>query len=268
MSARELLDAGRLTAALKQVTDEVRSDPANSRPRIFLFELLCFSGDLDRSQKQLEAFGQDSAETEIAVQSYINLLAAEKKRRSFFKSGLRPKLTASVSYAATQFAAIDRYRSGDMERARELLEEVEENRPAVRGTINGQAFDDFKDADDLIGPFAEAIIQNEYCWVPWETIASVNFSKPKYLRDLMWIPGHLELTEGTAGEVYFPVLYADSWEHNDESVKLGRKTLWREDVEGLSIGVGQKTFLAGELDYALLEIETLELDHADAYAGH
>src|SRR5262245_54915497 len=54
MHAKELLDAGHLTAAIEQLTQEVRAHPTDVRQRIFLFELLCFTGDYQRAARPLD----------------------------------------------------------------------------------------------------------------------------------------------------------------------------------------------------------------------
>ena len=44
MKARELLQAGRLSAAVAALSEEVKLHPADVQLRTFLFELLCFAG--------------------------------------------------------------------------------------------------------------------------------------------------------------------------------------------------------------------------------
>ncbi|MGI8742112.1 MAG: type VI secretion system accessory protein TagJ [Bryobacteraceae bacterium] len=266
-TGKELLDAGHLAAAIKQVTEEVKANPGDAQRRTFLFELLCFSGDLDRARKQLDAVGQETADSQIAVQSYINLLNAEQKRRRLFSAGLRPKMPEAAPYAETQLAAVDRFREGDVPGARELLEQAEAERPALTGSADGKEFEDFKDADDLIGPFLEIMIQDDYCWIPWEAVKSVSLTEPKHLRDLAWLPCSIELRSGSAGGAHLPVLYAGSYTQDDDAIRLGRITKWRDDVPDFSVGLGQKLFAAGDRDLAILEIRLLEFrENANAHS--
>jgi len=58
MSPQELYRAGRLTDAIKALSAELRDNPTDIRRRTFLFELLCFAGEYDRADKQLEVLGQ------------------------------------------------------------------------------------------------------------------------------------------------------------------------------------------------------------------
>ena len=48
MQAEELLQAGQLTEALAVLEDKIRSDPANAKLRVFLFQLLSVQGDWER----------------------------------------------------------------------------------------------------------------------------------------------------------------------------------------------------------------------------
>jgi type VI secretion system protein ImpE len=265
MKAQEFFQAGQLSAAIGQVTEEVKAKPADLHGRTLLFELLCFSGDLDRASKHLDVLGQESADSEIAVQRYRNVLQGERARRRLFSEGLRPHLIPeSPAYAELHFQALNYIREGRSGEARSLLEEAEASRPELPGRLNGnQPFEDFKDCDDLIGPFLEAIIEAEYHWIPWESVSSLSIEPPKHSRDLIWIPARIELRTGTAGEALLPVLYANSYLHADERVKLGRATEWRSDVQEVALGLGQRLFAAGDQDFPMLEVREIGFEHAN-----
>jgi type VI secretion system protein ImpE len=265
MGANELLRSGQLSAAIAEATEEVKAKPADYHGRSVLFELLCFSGDLDRAAKQLEVLAQENAEAELGVRPYRNLLEGERARRRFFSEGLRPHLFPETpSYTELHFEALNCIREGQPSQARSLLEQAEVSRPAVPGLLNGnQLFEDFKDCDDLVGPFLEAIMQSDYTWVPWEAVSSISIEPPKYSRDLIWIPARIELRTGAAGEAFLPVLYAESYLHSDERVKLGRVTEWRSDIREVALGLGQRLFAVGETDFPMLEVHEIRFDHAN-----
>jgi type VI secretion system protein ImpE len=264
-NAQEFLRAGKLSAAIEHVSREVQANPLDYRKRTFLFELLCFAGDLDRADEELEVVGQQSSDSELAVQPYRNVLQAERARRRLFSEGLRPHLQpVTPSYAELHFEALNCLREAQPGKARLLLEEAEASRPALAGRLNGNwAFEDFKDCDDLIGPFLEAIIEAEYNWIPWEAVSLVSIEPPKHSRDLIWIPSRIELREGNGGEAFLPVLYANSHLHCDERVRLGRATNWRPDVQELALGIGQRLFAAGDRDFPMLEVRQIEFEHAN-----
>src|ERR1017187_10079465 len=261
MTVKELLDAGNLSAAIAQISTDLREAPADRVKRTFLFELLCCAGDLDRAEKQLDVLAAEGCDRDIAVQPYHNVLAGERKRRLLFSEGRVPGLPKRVpDYTRLHLEAINHIPEGHYSEARALLEESETARPPVSGTINGERFDDLNDADDLLGPFLEVITANNYSWIPWEVVRSVSMEAPRHLRDLVWIPARVELEIGPLGEAFLPVLYADSYLHQDDRVKLGRMTEWRADAGGLALVSGQKLLMAGERDWPLLEVRQLEFD--------
>lgn len=268
MNGKELLDTGDLAAAITQVGEEVRAAPMDIAKRTFLFELLCCAGDLDRAAKQLDAIGAAGSDHDLAVQPYRNLLEGERKRRRLFSDGLVPGLPKRApEYTALHLEAVNRIREGRYAEAMALLEEGEASRQPVGCNINGEPFDDLKDADDLVGPFLEVITVNNYCWVPWESVRAVSMEAPRHLRDLVWLPARVELDIGPLGEVFLPVLYVHSYQHPDNRVKLGRMTDWQPECAGLSLGNGQRLLMAGDRDWPLLEIRELAVEPPDGTHG-
>jgi type VI secretion system protein ImpE len=262
LTASQLLEAGDLNSAVAHVSEELRTSPGDNGKRTFLFELLCCTGDLDRAAKHLDVLAAESADRAIAVQTYRNLLQGERQRRGLFTDGLLPGLPRSApDYARMHLDAISRVREDRFEDARALVEEAASTRPAVSGRINGIHFDELTDADDLLGPFLEIIVSGNYSWLPWEVIRSVTIQAPRHLRDLIWLPAEIELDLGALGGAFLPVLYAGSYLHQDDRVKLGRMTDWRSDVPGLALAAGQKLLTADEQDWPLLEVRLLEIEH-------
>ena len=119
MTAKELLDAGKLSAAIEQLNKEVKARPADGRLRIFLFELLCFAGDYQRADRQLEVIGHQSTSAEIGVQAYRQLMEAEKARQRLLSDGLQPNfLFPPPPYARLHLEAINRLRENRPTEAR------------------------------------------------------------------------------------------------------------------------------------------------------
>jgi len=261
MKAKELLDAGHLSAAIDQLNQDVRSHPTDSRQRTFLFELLCFAGDYVRAERQLEAIGQQEVTAEVGVQVYRNVLMAEGARRRLFSEGLRPNFMFDPpAYARLHLDALDRLREGNPTGAVALLEEADSSRSPIEGRMEGREFGDFRDGDDLFAPFLEVIVHNSYIWLPFEQIKHLTISTPKRLRDLLWIPATLECHHGPVGEVFLPVLYGGSSEHTDDRVRLGRMTDWQAVAEGLVRGVGQHLFFIDGQDRGILEVRDIEFE--------
>ena len=91
MNARELFDQGDLRGAIDTCNQEVRADPQDAVKRSLLFELLCFAGDLERADKQLDVIAHLDAKTEPAVQVYHNVVFAEGRRRKVLVGESQPE---------------------------------------------------------------------------------------------------------------------------------------------------------------------------------
>ena len=242
MNPKELYQAGRLDDAIKALSAELRDQPTDIRRRTFLFELLCFAGEYDRADKQLEVLAQAGPESEMGVLLYRSALYAERQRQDLFERGEFP------------------------------TSQSEESDQAARGgTVNGKGFSSFADADPRTGAKLELFAAGNYLLLPLEHVASIEIPQPKKLRDLIWTPAAVRTTpafKGTElGEVLLPVLAPFSWRHPDAAVRLGRMTVW-EQPEGSEYQVpfGQKGWLVDEEEIPFLELRALEFNPASVAA--
>jgi protein involved in temperature-dependent protein secretion len=62
-TAKELLDRSELDAAIAAQTQEVKANPGDPARRTFLFELLCFTGDWDRAEKQVDVLASANVQS-------------------------------------------------------------------------------------------------------------------------------------------------------------------------------------------------------------
>jgi type VI secretion system protein ImpE len=255
VEAKILFDQGELSAALKQLTQDVRANPTDSHLRIFLFELLCFAGDLDRAEKQLDVVAHQNSEMQIGAIVYKQILQAEKARRAVFSGNQVPEFLAKPPEHATyHLEALKLLREGETAEALILLEKAWELRSSLSGAIEGKLFHQFEDSDPFLGPFLEAIVNGRYHWLPLERIQSIELIKPQHLRDLIWARARIESLDGEAGDVFLPVLYSGSSDHPEDAVKLGRATAWIDKGAGLVRGAGQRMFLIDEQEHSMLEL--------------
>jgi len=232
MNARELYQAGKIDEAIQVLASGLRKDPTDLRQRTFLFELLCFAGDLDRAEKQLDILSDASKEAGMGTLIYRSAIHAERLRRAMFEYGTFPPT------------------------------EVE---PTSGAILNGVPCTTVEDADPRIGPRLEVYAAGSYLWLPFAHIAFVRMEAPKRVRDLIWIPavvktgarcGSLDL-----GEVMIPALTPFAYRHTDDAVRLGRQTVW-ELVEDLQAPVGQKMLLVDGEEFPFLEVRSLEFPAA------
>jgi len=57
-----------------------------------------------------------------------------------------------------------------------------------------------------------------------------------------------------------PCLYPDSYQNPDDQIKLGRITVWRDDLQGISSGLGQKMLAADDKEFSMSEIREIEFE--------
>lgn len=229
VSARALVDEGRLDEAIQALGAELRDDPADVRARTFLFEVLCFAGEYARAETQLDVVARGSREAELGALLYRSALHAERTRQELFAAG-RPA------------------RGGDG--------------APVRGRLNGREFASLTDADPRLGARLEVFAAGQYTWIPFAQLASVQVQAPARLRDLLWAPARVQASPAypgaELGEVLLPALCPLSWRHADGEVRLGRVTDWDEEG-GAVVPVGQKLLLVDGEPVPFLEVRELEI---------
>jgi type VI secretion system protein ImpE len=231
MTARELYHAGQLGAAIQALGAELRDNPADTKRRTFLFELLCFAGEHDRAQKHLDILAGQGPDSATGALLYRAALNADRMRSDLFARREYPEARASDA--------------------------------PVSGTLNGRPFESIEDADPRVGARLEIFAAGQCMWLPLAHVAAVEMEAPKRLRDLLWTPALLRTGpafKGTElGEVLVPALCPLSFRHADDTVKLGRSTVWEEQENGDIIPFGQKMLLVDGEEFPILELRHLEI---------
>ena len=154
VTAKQLFDEGKVREAEKALTAYLREHPGDVAQRTFLFELLCFSGDYDRAEKQLGVLAQGDEPAEMGAVLYYAALHAERTRHQVFEKQDFSKDPA----------------------------------PSPSGKLNGRSFQSLRDADPDVGARLEVFAAGAYLWIPFEHIASVDMEPPRRLRDTLWTP--------------------------------------------------------------------------------
>jgi type VI secretion system protein ImpE len=237
VTPKELFDAGKVREAEGQLTAYLRDHPTDVGQRTFLFELLCFSGNYDRAEKQLTVLSQGGAQAEMGAVLYYSALHAEKTRHEIIEKQQFSRDAGSASPA---------------------------------GTLNGRPFQSLRDADPDLGARLEVFAAGACLWIPFEHVASVEMEPPRRLRDTLWRPAVVRtgpsFQGAELGEVLIPAIYPFSWKHPNEAVWLGRVTDWAADEHGNEYPSGQKLWLMDGEEVPFLEICSLEFSNQPAAA--
>jgi len=263
--AKAQLDAGNLSGAVEAALNSVKAKPTDVAARTFLFELACFSGDWERAEKQLDVIGHQETNAMIGSLIYRQNLKAERDRLKLFSDSQKPEFMMSPpDYVIGLLTANNRLREGNLAEAREILDQVEEQRPAFTCKINGEEASDFRDYNDLTACVFEVIVKDTYVWLPIEQVEKIEFIAPKSLRDLFWIQAKVETTNGTNGEMFFPALYANSFKSDNDQIRLGRMTDWRDAGSEIFVGEGMRMFWFDGKDLPILELNEIEFTPAES----
>lgn len=234
MQAHQLLKAGRLTEAIAALHAHLGGNPHDHKAQTFLFELICFTGDFEKAERQLYALTQgDHPHSETGIAKYRRVLKAERARqRSFAEHRYPSPLANGWSGGGT-------------------------------GTLNGQPFLTISDADPRIGEKLELFVAGEYMWLSFSDVRRLQLPAPRRLRDLLWLPAEIvavpSLQAFVLEDVWMPMMAPLTWQHSDEEVKLGRVNDWHQNEHGEIAPHGIKTYLVDGLEIPLAEFRDLVL---------
>jgi len=261
MSAEASLIEGDLDAALSQLEAEVRANPADSKHRIFLFQLLAVRGDWDRALTQLNVMSEMDAATLGLVGTYREALACEMLRKEVFAGKRSPLIFGEPpKWIALVLEALKHTAEGRHDAASELVGKALDDADTNSGKIDDQPFQWMADGDSRIGPLFEAVINGRYYWVPLGNVRELKIEPPTDLRDFVWAAAQFTWTNGGETVALIPARYPESDSDPDPLIRLGRKTDWNQVIEGTFIGSGQKTLMTDTGEFPLLEVRTIRFD--------
>lgn len=257
----ELLAGADTQSALATLEQQVRSKGDDARLRVFLFQLLCVTGQWQRALTQLQVCGELDAGTLAMVATYRDAVQSEAVREAVFAGHTLPHVfgrpQAWVAWLAEALQAEGR---GDSASAAMLRAKALDAAPATSGSLNGRPFEWIADGDSRLGPVLEAVIDGRYGWVPFAALAKVTIQAPTDLRDMVWAVAQLEFASGGATVALLPARYAGSTDSGDGSLQLARRTDWLELAPDHWRGVGQRVLVTDAQELGLLEARSILLD--------
>jgi type VI secretion system protein ImpE len=90
-NSEQALKEGNLALALTELQQLIRKDPANTKHRIYLFQLYAVLGQWEKALNQLNVLAEMDAATLAMVQTYREAIRCEVLRKEIF-AGLKTPL--------------------------------------------------------------------------------------------------------------------------------------------------------------------------------
>ena len=266
MTAEQLLKEGRPDEALKDLQKAVRDDPANPKPRVFLFQLFSVLGDWKRADTQLKVLSDMDSESMMLSRIFEPILPCEAIRADVFTGKRTPIIFGEPpEWIGSLVQAMELFGKDESRAGIELRDKAFAAAPMTSGKINGEDFAWIADADERLGPVLEVILEGRYYWIPFCRIRQIFIEPVTDLRDLVWAPAQFVWENGGQAAGHIPVRYAGTERSEDGNLKLARKTDWH-DQGGVNIGLGQRVLATDVGEYALLEVRTLEFTSPETSA--
>jgi type VI secretion system protein ImpE len=251
---RACLHTGDTQGAQAAATAAVKAQPADSRHRVALFQLLCLHGTWERALGQLDVIAQLDAQALPMVGTYREAIRCEALRAAVFAGRATPLAFGEPRrWLALLVEALHALARGNDAAAARLRDEALGEADAAAGTCNGEPFEWIADADVRLGPVLEAIVNGKYYWMPFTALARIDIEAPEDLRDMVWLPAHFVFVNGGETVGLIPTRYPGAENDEDGLVRLARKTAWTED----GIGTGQRMFATDANEYPLLETRSI-----------
>lgn len=267
MRAQEFLRTGDLDATLVALQAEVRANPADAKLRVFLFQLLCVTGDWKRAITQLKVSAELDAMATPMAQAYREAIICEVYRDKVFSGEKDPLVFGQPQqWVALLVEALKALAQGRVADAAGLRSKAFELAPAVSGTLNDQPFEWIADADSRLGPILEAVVNGKYFWMPFNVIGKITAEPPKDLRDCVWTPVNITLANGGDIVAFLPTRYPGTAERGSAAEKLARATDWADLGDGTFTGRGQRLLATDAGDVALMDLRRLEIAQPEGTA--
>ncbi len=259
-NAEELFAAGDLAGCIAQLQTDVRRQPADSKLRVFLAQLLMLTGDWERALNQLSVAAELDAGALPMKHAYSAAIQCERLRADVFAGKRSPLVFGEpLPWIASFLKALALDADGKAEEAASIRNAALEQAATTAGTINGAPCEWIADADSRLGPTLEVLLNGAYYWVPFERIHRISIEAPADARDLVWVPAQFIWSNGGQAMGMLPVRYPGSERSEDAAIRMSRKTEWRPLGDEQYAGLGQRVLTSDSEELGLLEIRDIVL---------
>lgn len=257
----ELLKANDVDGALAALQDKVRADPSNAALRIFLFQLLCVTGEWKRAVTQLKLSAELDALAVPMAQTYREAIVCEVFREKVFAGEKAPLIFGEPQqWVADLIEALKALAAGNPQAAADLRAKAYDAAPATSGTADGKPFAWVADADMRLGPVLEIIVNGKYYWLPFDAIDALKVDEPADLRDSVWTAVTLKLRNGGTCVGLVPTRYPGTAADPDGATRLARATHWTDAGRETFVGTGQRLLTTDQGDVALMDLRSIQMD--------
>jgi type VI secretion system protein ImpE len=93
--------------------------------------------------------------------------------------------------------------------------------------------------------------------VPFTRLTRIQIDAPADLRDIVWMPAHLDFENGGEAVALIPTRYPGSERADDGQIALARKTVWDEVGPNVHRGLGQRILATDIDDLPLMEVRSI-----------
>lgn len=261
MRTEDWLAQGNLQEAIAQVRCDITNDPNNLGQRFLLFELLVLIEAFDQAEMELNHV--TSAHPSFAEQAkfYLGILNAERLRYNFLhKAEDSPQaLLQPPAYGEKFIQALCLLIEAKIEEAEIALAAAWQEVPKLSGNLDGESFTEIRDADDILGPFLEAIVPNGYYWLPFEHIEQIIFQPKHGYQDNIWVPAYIEMKGGVKGNLWIPSLYSGTGTKED-SLRFGSVTIWDYPSPNIGRVYGQRDLKTNKVLKGIRQISKIVIN--------
>ncbi|WP_263143416.1 type VI secretion system accessory protein TagJ [Pseudomonas sp. RIT-PI-AD] len=247
-----------LSEQLNELTAAVRKTPGDVKLRTHLAQLSMVMGNWERAVSQLQTASQLDPASIPMAQAYREAIRCERVRERVFAGEISAQTVGEPAPWFAQLAqALTSRAQGDASLADDLQAQAFDQAAATPFSIDGREVAWLADADSRLGPLCEVFLNGQYYWLPFERIRSLEIEEPSDLRDLVWIPATLTLSNEGQHPVLIPSRYPRSHEQGNDRLALSTLTEWQPLGEDTWAGLGQRMLVSDQDDHPFLSVRKL-----------
>ncbi|WP_062064917.1 type VI secretion system accessory protein TagJ [Cellvibrio sp. OA-2007] len=247
-----------IAVQIEQLYADIRNHPGKVEYRIHLAQLLMVNGQWNKALQQLQTAAQLDTKAAAMAQSYRALIQAETAREQVFQGLVNPQhISSPDDWEILLAESLVARAHHQLDAAEKFLQQAFNDAPACAFTIDGSAAAWIADGDSRLGPVCEVFINGQYFWIPFNKIHQITIEAPQDLRDLVWIPATITLTDFSRHFGFLPSRYPLSYAQANDQLSLASLTEWAAIDEHSWAGLGQKILVTNHGEYPLLAVRTL-----------